>query len=61
MQVGPLRAEDVEAWRACSAPPLEAYTERAGESARKIFVAYGMLRTDPCCREPPAETPFFRR
>jgi C4-dicarboxylate-binding protein DctP len=61
MQVVPLRAEDVEAWRACSAPLLEAYMERTGEGARKIFAAYGRLRTDPCCREPPAETPSPRR
>jgi hypothetical protein len=61
MQIGPLRAEDVEAWRACSVPLLEAYTERVGESARMIFAANDRLRTDRCCREPPAETPFFRR
>lgn len=54
-------ADDVAAWRACSAPLLEAYMERAGEAGPKLFIAYGRLRTDPCCREPPTATPFMRR
>lgn len=61
MRIVQLRAEHVEAWRACSAPLLEAYMERAGEAGRKLFIAYGRLRTDACCREPPTETPFFRQ
>ena len=61
MRIVQLRAEHVEAWRACSASLLEAYMERAGEAGRKLFMAYGRLRTDACCREPPAETPFFRQ
>lgn len=53
-------ADDVAAWRACSAPLLEAYMEQAGEAGSKLFMAYGRLRTDPCCREPPITTPFIR-
>jgi hypothetical protein len=54
-------ADDVAAWRACSAPLLEAYMQRAGEAGPKLFAAYGKLRTQPCCREAPAETPLSRR
>jgi C4-dicarboxylate-binding protein DctP len=55
-------ADDFAAWRACSAPLLEAYMERAGDAGAKLFEAYGKLRTDPCCREPPPGTPpFFPR
>jgi C4-dicarboxylate-binding protein DctP len=58
MRVVELSANDLEAWRACSAPLMEEYIERAGDAGRRLFMAYGRLRTDPCCREPPAETPF---
>lgn len=61
MRIVEATGDDVEAWRACSAPLLEAYIDRAGESGRKLFMAYGRLRTDPCCREPPPATSFIRR
>jgi C4-dicarboxylate-binding protein DctP len=53
MRIKELSKGDVEAWRACSAPLLEAYIERAGSPGRKLFNAYGKLRASPCCREPP--------
>lgn len=52
---------DVEAWRACTAPLLEAYMVRAGDSGPKLFAAYGRLRTEACCREVPGEAPFIHR
>jgi C4-dicarboxylate-binding protein DctP len=55
MRIVELSKTDVEAWRACSAPLLEAYLERAGPVGPKLFSAYGKLRTDPCCREPPED------
>jgi C4-dicarboxylate-binding protein DctP len=54
-------AEDVAAWRACSAPLLERYLDRAGDDGPKLFAAYGRLRTNACCREPPVEAPFQQR
>jgi C4-dicarboxylate-binding protein DctP len=53
MRVVELSKGQVEAWRACSAPLLEAYLERAGPAGSKLFGAYGKLRASPCCREPP--------
>jgi C4-dicarboxylate-binding protein DctP len=53
MRVHDLSQADVEEWRACSSPLLEAYMERIGEPGLKLFVAYGKLRTHPCCREAP--------
>jgi C4-dicarboxylate-binding protein DctP len=61
MRVVELPAEDTAAWRACSAPLLETYMERAGEVGPKLFTAYGRLRTHACCRESPSEGPFIRQ
>jgi len=61
MRIVELPADDVAAWRACSAPLLEAYMERAGEAGPKLFAAYGKLRTEACCREAPGETAFGLR
>jgi C4-dicarboxylate-binding protein DctP len=61
MRVVELSAEDTVAWRACSAPLLDAYMERAGEGGPKLFTAYGRLRTHACCRESPSEAPSIRR
>jgi C4-dicarboxylate-binding protein DctP len=62
MHIIELAAEDVAAWRACSAPLLEEYAERTGDAGSKLFTAYGKLRTDPCCRHVPGkEMPFFSR
>jgi C4-dicarboxylate-binding protein DctP len=48
---------DVAAWRACSAPLLEAYLERAGDDGPKLFATYGRLRTSPCCRDAAEDPP----
>lgn len=53
MKVYDLAPADVEAWRICSSPMLEAYAERIGEPGEKMFAAYGKLRADPCCRQVP--------
>ena len=53
--------EDVAGWRACSAPLLEAYMERAGEAGPKLFAAYGRLRKAPCCRQLPVDGRFTLR
>jgi C4-dicarboxylate-binding protein DctP len=55
MHVVELPAEDLAAWRACSAPLLEEYAGRTGEAGSKLFTAYGKLRTDPCCRDAPGK------
>jgi hypothetical protein len=55
MRIVELSGDDVAAWRACSAPLLEEYMERAGRDGPKLFAAYGKLRTDPCCRDAPGE------
>jgi C4-dicarboxylate-binding protein DctP len=61
MRIVEPQPKEVEAWRACTAPLLEAYTVRAGDSGPKLFEAYGRLRTEPCCREVPGEAPFIPR
>jgi C4-dicarboxylate-binding protein DctP len=62
MRIVELAPEDVAAWRACSAPLLEEYSERTGEAGARLFAAYGKLRTAPCCRDAPGkEMPFFSR
>ena len=61
MKIVEPRPEDVAAWRACTAPLLEAYMERAGDSGPKLFTAYGRLRTAPCCRGVPDAAPFVLR
>jgi C4-dicarboxylate-binding protein DctP len=55
MRIVQLRPEDMFAWRACSAPLLETYMDRAGLAGSKLFAAYGRLRTHPCCRDAPAD------
>jgi hypothetical protein len=35
--------------------------ERVGEPGLKLFVAYGKLRTDPCCREAPVSAATARQ
>jgi C4-dicarboxylate-binding protein DctP len=61
MRVVELSGNDIEAWRACSAPVLEAYMELAGDAGSELFAAYGRLRTRPCCREAPAYAPLGRQ
>jgi C4-dicarboxylate-binding protein DctP len=55
MRIVQLRPEDIMAWRACSAPLLETYLERAGALGSKLFAAYGKLRTQPCCTDAPED------
>jgi C4-dicarboxylate-binding protein DctP len=55
MRIVELSSDDVAAWRACSAPLLEEYADRAGMAGLKLFAAYGKLRKDPCCRDAPRE------
>jgi C4-dicarboxylate-binding protein DctP len=57
MRIVDVPADDVAAWRACSAPLLETYMDGASEVGPKLFSAYGRLRASPCCREPPVEAP----
>ncbi|MBO0766908.1 MAG: TRAP transporter substrate-binding protein DctP [Hyphomicrobiaceae bacterium] len=61
MRIVELRPQDIFAWRACSAPLLETYMNRAGMAGTKLFAAYGRLRTLPCCRDAPAEMPIMPR
>lgn len=61
MRIVEPRPEEVATWRACTAPLLEAYMERAGESGPKLFAAYGRLRTSPCCRQVPGDARFLLR
>jgi C4-dicarboxylate-binding protein DctP len=55
MRLVEVPGEDLAAWRACSAPLLDEYMERAGEAGPKLFRAYGKLRTAPCCRDAPTD------
>jgi C4-dicarboxylate-binding protein DctP len=61
MRIVELRADDVAAWRACSAPLLEAYVGRTASAGSQLFMAYGRLRLHDCCRDAPAEAPFVGR
>jgi len=61
MKIVEPRPEDVAGWRACTAPLLEAYMERAGEAGPKLFAAYGRLRKAPCCRQLPVDARFTLR
>jgi C4-dicarboxylate-binding protein DctP len=61
MRIVELRGDDVAAWRACSAPLLEAYVDRTAIAGSQLFMAYGRLRLQDCCRDPPAEAPFISR
>jgi len=61
MRIVEPRPDDVAAWRACTAPLLEAYVERAGHAGPKLFGAYGRLRTAPCCRQMPGGASFIQR
>ena len=54
-------ADDVAAWRACSAPLLERFMERTGRIGSQFFMAYGRLRLHECCHDAPADTPFITR
>jgi C4-dicarboxylate-binding protein DctP len=49
MTVLELTPDEVAEWRACSAGMMEDYIGRLGAVGRRLMVAYGKLRTDPCC------------
>ena len=59
MRIVQPRPEDIVAWRACSAPLLEHYMDRAGMAGSKLFAAYGKLRTLPCCNRAPDDATTF--
>ena len=52
-------ADDIVQWRACSAALLEEYMVSAGQAGRKLFEAYGKLRTERCCRDAPSGEEHF--
>jgi C4-dicarboxylate-binding protein DctP len=60
MKVYDLTPDQVAEWRACSADVLEDYMGGGGELVRKLMLAYGKLRADPCCSTGPGGT-FTRR
>jgi C4-dicarboxylate-binding protein DctP len=43
--------DEVAEWRVCSAPVLEAFMSKSGESGQRLLEAYGQLRTQPCCSD----------
>jgi C4-dicarboxylate-binding protein DctP len=60
MKVHDLTPDQVAEWRACSAEVIEKYMSSGGELVRKLMLAYGKLRADPCCSVGPAGA-FTRR
>ena len=61
MQIRAVTADQVAEWRACSAGVLEDYMKAGSDLARRLLVAYGKLRADPCCTSGPNLSPFYRR
>ena len=62
VRVVDISPDQVAEWRACSAAMIVDYMNTGGELARKLMVAYGKLRTDPCCTTGPrSELGFTRR
>jgi len=60
MKIQDLTPDQVAEWRACSAGALESYASGGGELERKLMMAYGKLRSDPCCSTGPPGS-FTRR
>ena len=60
MKVRDLTPDQVAEWRACSAEVVDSFMASGGELNRQLLVAYGKLRTDPCCSAGPAGA-FTRR
>jgi C4-dicarboxylate-binding protein DctP len=60
MTIYELTPDQVVEWRACSAPVLEEFMANSGEWAHQLMLAYGKLRTDPCCSTGP-QGEFTRR
>jgi C4-dicarboxylate-binding protein DctP len=61
MTVHDLTPDQVADWRACSASIVEDYIQNNADLARQLMVAYGRLRTDPCCASGPSTTGTFNR
>ena len=53
--------DQVADWRACSASIVEGYIANNSDLARQLMIAYGKLRTDPCCTAGPAILGSFNR
>lgn len=60
MRIYDLVPDQVAEWRACSSQVLDTYMGSGGELIRQLLVAYGKLRTDPCCSAGPGGA-FSRR
>ncbi|MFZ1102003.1 MAG: TRAP transporter substrate-binding protein DctP, partial [Hyphomicrobiaceae bacterium] len=61
MTVHDLTPDQVADWRACSANIVEGYIANNSDLARQLMIAYGKLRTDPCCTTGPAIFGSFNR
>jgi C4-dicarboxylate-binding protein DctP len=61
MTVHDLTPDQVADWRACSAGIVEGYIANNADLARQLMVAYGRLRTDPCCTAGPSTAGTFNR
>ena len=62
VRVVDISPDQVAEWRACSAAMIVDYMQTGGELANKLMMAYGKLRTDPCCTTGPrSELGFTRR
>jgi TRAP-type C4-dicarboxylate transport system substrate-binding protein len=46
-----LNNTELQLWRFCSGDSLTDYLEEAGKLGQQLMVAYGRLKTDPCCNE----------
>ena len=52
MTIRSVTPNEIAAWRACSAPVLEAYMTSPERSVKDVLDAYGDLRKQPCCEGP---------
>jgi C4-dicarboxylate-binding protein DctP len=51
IKIHEITPDEVAEWRVCSAPVLEAFMRKSGESGQRLLEAYGQLRTQPCCSD----------
>ena len=56
-----LTSDQVADWRACSAEVIDSYMNHHPELTRRLMMAYGKLRTEPCCSAAPNAHSFNRR
>lgn len=61
VKVHDITPDQVAEWRACSAAMIVEYMEKGGELASRLMLAYGRLRTDPCCTSGHSTGAFTRR